>query len=106
MRTYRTFDEIEEEYFRKRPEEIDAYIALIFEEYAKDANTGALLSSLRTISRAKGISAIAKETGMTRKGVQKALSEDGNPRFENIMAIMQAIGYRLTPQKMKAHSSC
>jgi len=102
MRNYRTFDEIEEAYFRKHPEEIDDYVALVFDEYAKDADTGALLSSLRTVSRAKGITAIAEETGMTRKGVQKALSENGNPRFESIMAIMQAIGYRLAPQKLES----
>jgi probable addiction module antidote protein len=42
------------------------------------------LSSLRNISRAKGITAIAEEWGLTRKGVQKALSEQGNPKFESI----------------------
>jgi HTH-type transcriptional regulator/antitoxin HigA len=101
MRNYRTFSEIEEEYFRKHPEEIDDYLAMIFEEYAKDDDIGALLSSLRTVSRAKGITTIAEETGMTRKGVQKALSEHGNPKFESINAIMQAMGYRLTPQKWR-----
>jgi probable addiction module antidote protein len=101
MRNYRTFSEIEEEYFRKHPDEIDDYLAMIFEEYAKDDDIGALLSSLRTVSRAKGITAIAEETGMTRKGVQKALSEHGNPKFESINAIMHAMGYRLTPQKWR-----
>jgi len=100
MRNYRTFDSIEEEYFRKHPEEIDDYLALIFEEYAKDGDVGALLSSLRTVSRAKGISAIAEETGMTRKGVQKALSENGHPKFESVNAILRAMGYRLTPQRI------
>jgi probable addiction module antidote protein len=99
MRKYRTFGEVEEEYFRKHPEEIDDYLTIIFEEYAKDNDIGALLSSLRTVSRAKGITAIAEETGLTRKGVQKALSERGNPKFESINAIMHAMGYRLTPQK-------
>ena len=46
MRKYRTFAEVETSYFRDRPEEIDDYIKIIFEEYAKDGNTGALLSSL------------------------------------------------------------
>lgn len=101
MQSYRTFSEIEEEYFRKHPEEIDDYLAMIFEEYAKDDDIGALLSSLRTVSRAKGITAIAEETGMTRKGVQKALSEHGNPKFESINGIIHAMGYRLTPQKWR-----
>jgi probable addiction module antidote protein len=53
------------------------------------------------VARVKGISAIAEEAEMTRNGVQKALSEDGNPRFENVNAIMQAMGYRLVPEKFE-----
>jgi probable addiction module antidote protein len=100
MRSYRTFGEVEEEYLRNHPEEIDDYITIIFEEYAQDNDTGALLTSLRRISRVKGVTAIAEAAGMTRKGLQKALSEDGNPKFENVNAIMHAMGYRLAPQKL------
>lgn len=100
MRKHRKFGEIEEEYFVNHPDEIDEYIAIIFEEYAKDGDTGALLSSLRRVSRAKGISEISRETGLTRNGVQKALSKDGSPKFESVAAIMQAMGYRLAPKKM------
>ena len=41
---------------------------------------------------------------MSRKGMQKALSEDGNPGFESVNIIMHAMGYRLAPQKLDAHS--
>lgn len=41
---------------------------------------------------------------MTRNGYQKALSEDGNPGFENINAIMQAMGYSLIPEKIEGAS--
>jgi probable addiction module antidote protein len=102
MKNYRTFNEVEESYFRDHPEEIDDYINLIFEEYAEDGNTGALLSSLRVLSRVKGVSKIAEESGLSRKGVQKALSENGNPALSSINAIMRAMGYRLTPQKLSA----
>ena len=101
MRKLQKFDEYEEEYFRKRPEEIDDYLKIVFDEYAQDGDTGALLSSLRVLARVKGVSALAEETGMTRKGLQKALSPQGNPRLENINAIMHAMGYRLTPEKLK-----
>lgn len=100
MTSYRTFGEIEEEYLRHHPEEIDDYITIIFEEYARDHDTGALLASLRRISRVKGVTTTAEAAGMTRKGLQKALSEKGNPKFENINAIMHAMGYRLIPQKL------
>ncbi len=101
MRKLQTFGNYEEEYFRKHPEEIDSYLKTIFEEWAKDGDTGALLASLRTISRVKGVSALAEETGMSRQGIQHALSEKGNPRLESINAIMHAMGYRLIPEKLE-----
>jgi probable addiction module antidote protein len=101
MRKLQTFGEYEEEYYRKHPEEIDSYLKTIFEEWAKDGDTGALLASLRTICRVKGISALAEETGMSRQGIQHALSEQGNPRLETLNAILQAMGYRLVPEKLK-----
>jgi len=99
-RAYRKFREVEEDYFRKHPDEIDDYLTEIFDEFAEDGDTSALLSSLRVISRVKGVSQIARETGISRNGIQKALSEDGNPKLANINAIMHAMGYRLTPQKL------
>jgi probable addiction module antidote protein len=60
-----------------------------------------LLSSLRIIARVKGITSIAAEIGMTRQGLQKALSAKGNPRLDNINAIMQAMGYHLLPQHLE-----
>lgn len=101
MEKYRSFTDVEESYFRDHPEEMDDYVKLIFEEYAKDGDTGALLSSLRVLSRVKGITKIAGETGLSRKGIQKALSEDGNPEFASVNAIMHAMGYRLSPQKLE-----
>jgi len=100
MTKYRTLDEVEDDYFRRHPEEMDDYITVIFEEYAKDGNTGALLASLRTVSRVKGISAIALEAGLTRNGVQKVLKDNRNPRFESVNAIIHAMGYSLMPQKI------
>lgn len=101
MRKFRTLDELEADYFRKHPDEIDSYVNEIFEEYAVDGNSTALLASLRIIAQVKGITALASETGMTRQGIQKALSSKGNPRLDNINSIMQALGYRLAPQKIE-----
>jgi probable addiction module antidote protein len=102
MRSFRTLVDVEESYFRDHPEEIDDYLTMIFEEYAKDSDTGALLSSLRVLSRVKGVTKIAEAAGMSRKGVQKALSESGNPEFASVNSIMHAMGYRLAPQKLEA----
>ncbi|MEI6730830.1 MAG: addiction module antidote protein, partial [Pseudomonadota bacterium] len=85
------------------PEEIEDYITVLFDEYAESGDAKSLLSSLRIVSRVKGVSNIAKESGLSRKGVQKALSENGNPQFSSVNLIMHAMGYRLTPQKISQH---
>ena len=59
MRKLRTLDEFEEEYFRKHPEQIDDYLIEIFQEYAEDNDSGALLASLRVVARVWEISDIA-----------------------------------------------
>ena len=100
MRKYTTLKELEEGYLRDHPEEVDDYLDTIFDEYAQSGDTGALLSSLRIVGRVKGVSRIAEITGMTRNGVQKALSADGNPEFASVNAIMHAMGYRLAPIKL------
>lgn len=101
MSSYRTIGEVEEQYLRDHPEEVDDYISILFDEYAETGDTAALLSSLRVVSRVKGVSRIAETSGLSRKGLQKALSENGNPQFGSVNAILHAMGYRLTPQKIQ-----
>jgi probable addiction module antidote protein len=75
-------------------------LAEIFQEFAEDNDTGALLASLRVIAHVQGISDMAEQIGMTRQEMQKALSDDGNPCLGNITSIMKATGYCLVPQKL------
>ena len=56
--------------------------------------------NFRMIARVKGVTTTAEAAGLSRKGRQKALSNDGNPHFENVCSIMQAMGYQLTPQRI------
>ena len=97
---YRTLDQISVEYFTSHPGEIDDFVNEIFAEYAEDGDSAALLSALRIIARVKGVSTIAEEVGMTRQGLQRALSEKGNPRLDNINATLQALGYQLMPHPL------
>ncbi|MCW5317602.1 hypothetical protein GTQ43_28500 [Nostoc sp. KVJ3] len=60
MRKFKTLDEVEKDYFRKHPEEIDDYLTEIFQEYAEDNDSGALLASLRVVARIQRISEIAE----------------------------------------------
>lgn len=97
MRENRTLETVTVEYFRQHPDEIDAFVAEIFEDYARDGDSAVLLSALRVVARVRGIQEIAETVGMSRQGVQKALSERGNPRLDTINGILQAIGYQLRP---------
>ncbi len=101
MTDYRTLDDVTIEYFTQHPEEIDAFLNETFSDYAEDGDSAVMLSALRIIARVKGISTMAEEVGMTRQGLQKALSAKGNPRLDNINAIMQAMGYQLMPHRME-----
>lgn len=102
MRNYRTLAEVTEEYFTNHPEEIEEFLQECFAEYARDGDSATLLSQLRIIARVKGITSIADKAGITRQGLQKALSAKGNPRLDNINAIMHAMGYSLMPQKLES----
>lgn len=102
MSNYRTLEEVSAEYFIQHPDEIDAWISEAFADYAEDGDSATLLSALRTVARARGVSAMAAEIGMTRQGLQKALSANGNPRLDTINAIMHAMGYQLIPHRIKA----
>jgi hypothetical protein len=76
MRNYRTFTDVEESYFREHPEEIDDYITILFEEYAKGCDTGALLSSPRVLGR-KGVSFSQVARGHTRELSDKPMHQAG-----------------------------
>lgn len=88
-------------FYRQHPEEIDAFLYEVFADYAQDGDSTVLLSALRIIARVKGISNMAAEIGMTRQGLQKALSAKGNPRLDNVNAIMRAMGYQLMPHRLE-----
>ncbi len=64
---------------------------------AKDGTQEELLKAINDVARAKGMAKTAKEAGITREGLYKALSPNGNPAFSTIWNILHAIGYTLTP---------
>ena len=96
IKKYRTINEIEEEYLRSHPDEIDDYITILFDEYAESGDTSFLLSSLSLVSRVKGIEVPA----LNSKEVIKAFSENSAPELNSINTILQAMGYRLIVQKL------
>ena len=64
-------------------------------EAALEENDPALIAAaLGDIARAKGMTEIAKETGLGRESLYKALSEDGNPSLDTILRVARAVGVR------------
>ena len=54
--------------------------------------------ALGNIARARGMAKLAKDAGLTREGLYKALNKDSNPSFGTILKVMKALGLKLTPQ--------
>lgn len=54
-----------------------------------------IAAALGDVARAKGMSTVAKETGLGRESLYKALSPGGNPGFATVMKVMKALGLRL-----------
>jgi probable addiction module antidote protein len=62
----------------------------------EDPGDGSLIrAALGDIARAKGMSQLARDTGLAREGLYKALSADGNPEFSTVMKVIKALGLRL-----------
>ncbi|MBX9612011.1 MAG: putative addiction module antidote protein [Burkholderiales bacterium] len=84
--------------YLKGEEDVAAYLTVILE-----SNDAALLAAaLGDIARARGMSEIAKASGLTREALYKALRPDSAPRFETINRVCTALGVRLVAQPIQA----
>ena len=54
-----------------------------------------IAAALGDIARAKGMTWLSKETGITRDGLYKALSPTGNPSFDTVQKVIKAFGLKL-----------
>lgn len=71
-------------------------IAAYLDAWLEDGTPDELRAALATVARSKGISDLARRSGVSRPGIYKALGQDGNPSFETIRSILSAMGLRLT----------
>ena len=76
--------------FLESDEDIKAYLHAALEE----GDPALLNVALGNIARAKGMTQLAKETGITRDGLYKALTPDGNPSFETVQKVLRAFDLR------------
>ena len=72
-------------------EDMAAYLNAALE----DGDTSVIAAALGDIARAKGMTQLAKETGITRDGLYKALSPTGNPSFDTVQKVIKAFGLKL-----------
>ncbi|MGO4670054.1 addiction module antidote protein [Bosea sp. 2RAB26] len=75
----------------KTPEQQLAYIEAALEE----DDPAFLAKALGEVARARGMTQVAKDAGVTREALYRALSEKGDPRLSTLMGVMKALGLKL-----------
>lgn len=77
----------------RTPEEMAAYLDAWLDEAPEDS--AGIARALGDIARAKGMTLVAKEAGLSRESLYRALSENGNPSFDTVLRVARALGVKL-----------
>jgi probable addiction module antidote protein len=80
----------------RTPEEMAAYLDAWLEEAPDDA--AGIARALGDIARAKGMTQVARDAGLSRESLYKALGENGNPSFATVLKVVRALGVRFHAQ--------
>jgi probable addiction module antidote protein len=79
-------------------EGVEEFLRSAFE----DGSAAEIAASLGVVARAHGMSELARDTGLSRQALYKALSADGNAGLGTILKVAQALGFRLVPERLPA----
>ena len=71
-------------------------IADYLEVTLEDGDPALIAKALGSIARSKGMTEIAKKTGITREGLYKALSGDGDPKLSTFLGVIKSLGLKIT----------
>jgi probable addiction module antidote protein len=74
-------------------EEIEAYLEACFED--PEADAAFIAKALGDIARAKGMTQVARDAGLSRESLYKALSGERSPEFDTILKVTRALGIQL-----------
>jgi len=74
----------------------DERAALFIEAAFEDGDPAVITAALGDVARARGMTQLARETGLAREALYRALSPSGRPEFETVLKVMRALGLRLT----------
>src|ERR1700751_5323238 len=77
----------------RTPEEMAAYLEACLAE--ADGDAGFIAKALGDIARAKGMTQVARDSGLSRESLYKALSGERSPDFKTILKVVSALGIRL-----------
>jgi len=77
----------------RSPDEMAAYLDAWLVEAPDD--TAGIARALGDIARAKGMSQVARDTGLSRESLYRALSENGNPSLDTVLRVAKALGLQL-----------
>ncbi|CAN7470396.1 putative addiction module antidote protein [Pseudorhodoferax sp. LjRoot39] len=77
----------------RTPEEMAAYLDAWLEEAPEDA--AGIARALGNIARARGMTQVAKDAGLSRESLYRALSAEGNPSFATVLKVARALGVKL-----------
>lgn len=80
----------------RTPEEMAAYLQACLEDARGDA--AFIAKALGDIARAKGMSKVARDAGLSRESLYKALSGDRSPGLDTILKVMKALGLKLSAE--------
>ncbi len=86
----------------RTPEEMAAYLEASLEEANGDA--AFIAKALGDIARAKGMSQVARDAGLSRESLYKALSGERNPNFDTILKVINALGLKLHAEAVNVNS--
>lgn len=74
----------------------DATIAAYITAALEDPNPDVFLAAVRDVARARGMAQLAKDPGLGRESLYKALAPGAQPRYNTVLKLLQALGVKLT----------
>jgi probable addiction module antidote protein len=73
----------------------DEDMALYLEACLAEGDAAPIAYALGVIARARGMSQLSRDTGLSRESLYRAVSGDGDPKFSTVMKVVKALGFRL-----------
>ena len=86
--------------YLKTEQDCAMYLQAAIDE--SDGDAALVIAALGDIARSRGMMHLARETGLTREGLYKALSPEGNPSFATVLKVCKALGLKLHTEPAEA----